>query len=318
MKQKYFIITIDTEGDNLWNIKDTERKIKNITNKNGDYIWRFQELCEKYKFIPTYLTNYEMSQSKNFVELARKGIKENTLEIGMHVHAWNSPPYYPLKIWKGFASNSYLGEYPKSIIFEKMDTLKKILQDKFSVEITSHRGGRWYLDYYIVKILEKLGFWVDCTISPGINWKNQPGYTKYSKGSNWKRYEDKPFYFKKGNIFCYEKSILLELPVTIKYRKEDNTNIWLRPNGKNKKDLFWIVNEVIKSNEQYMEFMLHSSELMPGGSPTFRNSSDIEVLYKNMEELFQYISKDFTGIGITDYRKKLDNKNYRRYIRKEV
>ncbi len=299
MKRKYFIITIDTEGDNLWNVKDTEAKIKNITNKNGDYIWRFQELCEKYAFIPTYLTNYEMSQSESFIELAKEGIRKKSLEIGMHMHAWNSPPYYPLKFEKG-GNNAYLGEYPKNIIYQKMDLLKKSLQDIFSIKITSHRGGRWYLDSYIIEILEELGFVVDCTISPGINWRNNVGYTRNSKGSNWKRYKDIPFYLKTGNVFGCRKR-LLEVPVTIKYLKEDDKNIWLRPTGQNIKDLFWIVNNALESDARYIEFMLHSSELMPGGSPTFKTSNSIKHLYDDLEVLFQFISKNFIGIGITDF-----------------
>lgn len=40
----------------------------------------------------------------------------------------------------------------------------------------------------------------------------------------------------------------------------------------------------------HLEFMLHSSELMPGGSPTFRNASDIERLYESLEILFEDLS----------------------------
>ena len=51
-----FIVTVDTEGDNLWNW----HKGKNITSYNSRYIPRFQELCEKYGVKPVYLVNYEM------------------------------------------------------------------------------------------------------------------------------------------------------------------------------------------------------------------------------------------------------------------
>ena len=33
-------------------------------------------------------------------------------------------------------------------------------------------------------------------------------------------------------------------------------------------------------------FMLHSSELMPGGSPTFRDAAAIEDLYVELEAVF--------------------------------
>ena len=62
MNSKSFIITIDTEGDNQWNTKQA------CYTENAKYIPRFQELCEKYGFKPTWLTNYEMARDPFYVE----------------------------------------------------------------------------------------------------------------------------------------------------------------------------------------------------------------------------------------------------------
>lgn len=40
---KHFIITVDTEGDNLWEYK----KGTPIGTENAKYLPRFQSLCEK-------------------------------------------------------------------------------------------------------------------------------------------------------------------------------------------------------------------------------------------------------------------------------
>ena len=53
---------------------------------------------------------------------------------------------------------------------------------------------------------------------------------------------------------------------------------WLRPNGRNGLQLLEIVKEVLAEGRSYAEFMLHSSEFMPGGSPTFQTEADIERL----------------------------------------
>ena len=93
---KYFIITLDAEGDNIW-----EKRNETEVN-NSKYLPRFQELCEKYKFKPTYLTNYEMAKSKHFIELGKSILANNTGEVGMHLHAWDNPPIYNLtaKDWE--------------------------------------------------------------------------------------------------------------------------------------------------------------------------------------------------------------------------
>ena len=43
-------------------------------------------------------------------------------------------------------------------------------------------------------------------------------------------------------------------------------------------------------------FMLHSSELMPGGSPTFRTEAQIEHLYRELAAIFSKArSLGYTG-----------------------
>ena len=52
---------------------------------------RFQQLCERFQFKPVWLTNYEMAIDEAYIEFAQDVIARNTGEIGMHLHAWNSP-----------------------------------------------------------------------------------------------------------------------------------------------------------------------------------------------------------------------------------
>lgn len=51
----------------------------------------------------------------------------------------------------------------------------------------------------------------------------------------------------------------------------------------------------------YLMFMLHSSELMPGGSPTFRGKQDIEDLYGHLNNLFQRIAGTYRGVTLEQY-----------------
>ena len=72
--------------------------------------------------------------------------------------------------------------------------------------------------------------------------------------------------------------------------------LWLRPNGKNLDDLLYLLHVISKDKyAKYIMFMLHSSELMPGGSPTFDNEEKIEKLYCDLEILFKEASRYFIG-----------------------
>ena len=65
---KKFIITMDTEGDNLWNWHEGDE----ITTHNTHYLLRFQQLCEKYGFKPVWLTNYEMIMDPDYVQFIQR------------------------------------------------------------------------------------------------------------------------------------------------------------------------------------------------------------------------------------------------------
>ena len=51
---------------------------------------------------------------------------------------------------------------------------------------------------------------------------------------------------------------------------------------------------------------IHSSELMPGGSPFFRTPKSIERLYRRLENLFSLAAKEFRGITLAELRKEID------------
>ncbi len=51
-----------------------------------------------------------------------------------------------------------------------------------------------------------------------------------------------------------------------------------------------------------MEFMIHSSELMPGASPYAKIDNDIENIYKQIELMFKYFKKKkVEGVSLSDF-----------------
>ena len=52
----------------------------------------------------------------------------------------------------------------------------------------------------------------------------------------------------------------------------------------------------------YVEFMLHSSELMPGGSPTFATDESVECLYGHLEALFEEATANFSGATLAEFQ----------------
>ena len=299
------LLTIDTEGDNLWEMSDVRQR---VTTENARYLVRFQEMCEQYGFVPTYLTNYEMANSKAMVELGREGIKKSALEIGAHEHAWNTPPYYPLfKRW-GRNGKPYLSEYPLKVIRNKLEYLTSTLEDRFQISITSHRGGRWCLNKRIVHELDRLGYTADCTCTPGVDWSLNRGWTIGSKGTNWAGYANRPFRLVGEGANKDYTSSLVEIPVSIADQRCTGRLSWLRPGLKNNFEMKSLLCYLKNEGLDYAEFMIHSSELMPGGSPYFPRKGQIEELYRNLDDFFAFAKHEgYIGMALSDYARSISN-----------
>lgn len=319
MKNPAFIITIDTEGDNLW------QSPHNITCENAKYLPRFQDLCEKYGFKPTYLTNYEMASDIYFKNFARTVLEKRTGEVGMHLHAWNSPPEYALTR-DDFQYTPYLIEYPVEVMRRKISRLTDLLQDTFGQKMISHRAGRWAFNATYAELLREYGYLVDCSVTPGVDWSLTKGDPDGHGGTNYTNFLRKAYFMHPHDIAKEGNTNLLQVPMTIlpkhsyvveriktavnkvRGKKKPRSMSWLRPKGGNAKEMICLANHLLAQGSDYIEFMLHSSEFMPGGSPSFKDKESIEQLYHDLEELFIHLSGRCTGMTLKEYRDYFINK----------
>jgi hypothetical protein len=320
MLETPFIITIDTEGDDLW------RKPHEIGTRNVAYLPRFQALCEKFRFPPVYLTNYEMAMSHEFVEFGRDLTARGAGEIGMHLHAWNSPPIEPLTR-DDYLHQPYLIEYPDRIMKEKIHVMTQLLESRFGRKMVSHRAGRWAIDARYLAMLREEGYLVDCSVTPVVVWGSNPGDPNGHGGADYTAFPEEPYFPDLADIsVAAPMGTLLEVPMTVAKtrpfqwspmlyrlpvvrrfaRRISPERRWLCPvplfEKRNDKSLLRAARAVRDPVRTHLEFMLHSSELMPGGSPNFRNASDIDRLYEELEALFEELSGWCRGMTLAQFR----------------
>lgn len=301
---KSFIITIDTEGDNLWHYE----KGSEVKTENARFIPRFQELCNKYGFKPVWLTNYEMIMSDDYVNYIKEPLAKGQCEIGIHVHAWNNPPLYQLDA--KYNGNPYLIEYPDDVMRAKFKTTYDLIEQRFGVKVKSHRSGRWAMDDRYFKLLEEFGVTCDCSYTPGVSWTKAEGET-VSGGSDYRNVPkdahmigkvlEVPASVRNYSHYIAGGSLKHKLRAAIK-----GGQIWLRPALSGLADMKKLAKEIRQEEgNDYLEFMIHSSELMPGGSPYFKTPENIERMYANMEAFFEYITElGYKGETLENYAKR--------------
>ena len=323
-RKAFFLITIDTEGDNLWDLPEK------ITTANSSHLERFQKLCEEYGFRPCYLVSYEMAICPVFQKFAKTLLQNNTGEIGMHLHAWNTPPLEPITD-NDFHHQPYLIEYPEQIMQEKIHHLTNLLEKTFEKKMTSHRSGRWGFNETYARIIHEEEYNVDCSVTPHVSWKKYMGAPGQNGGSDFRDFPEEPYYLNLEDISRPGDSNLLEVPVTIQLpppfvdalfglfpehsigwkilNRIFTHERWLRPNGRNLHQMLRILENARRRGCICVEFMLHSSELMPGGSPTFPTREDIENLYSQLQSLFSEAAKHFQGATLKEFQREYSRRS---------
>ncbi|MER7503237.1 deacetylase [Nonomuraea pusilla] len=314
-----FIVTIDVEADDAWSDSTT------VTTENARYLPRFQELCERHGLRPTYLVDWTMARSPAFQEFGRSVVERGAAEIGMHLHAWTTPPLDPLTD-ADHRHKPFLIEYPEHLLKEKVAVATGTLEDVFGISPVSHRAGRWMLDEAYARVLMDHGYLVDCSVTPHVSWSTTRGAPGGRGPQDYSRFPAEPYFVDPLAIHRAGESSLLEVPMTIVTRPHGALVegaravasrlgpaarvmgrlfpqvLWMRPNGRNGRQMRELARRAAAERRDHVEFMLHSSELMPGGSPYFVTRRSVEALYDDMEELFESLAGAFTGLTLAEYR----------------
>ncbi|MDH2424132.1 deacetylase [Sphaerisporangium sp. TRM90804] len=314
-----FIVTVDVEADDAWSPSPE------IRTENAAHLPRFHKLCERHGLRPTYLVDWTMARSPVFQRFGRSVLERGTGEIGMHLHAWTTPPLVPLT-GDDHRHKPFLLEYPEQVVAAKVETASAILREVFGVSPVSHRAGRWMLDETYARVLVEQGYLADCSVTPHVSWSHDRGAPGGPGPRDYSRFPGRPYFLDLGDIGREGDSPLLEVPMTIVPRRYGllagvarelcartgptrrvarrllPATAWMRPNGRNRDDMLRLARRALARRHDHVEFMLHSSELMPGGSPYFRTRRGVDRLYADLETVFRFVSSRFTGRTLAEFR----------------
>jgi hypothetical protein len=298
-----FVITLDTEPDNEWGRRSVP------TTENARFVPRFHELCQKAGgFKITYLMTLEMAEDPFLRDYLAPRLRAGECEVGAHLHPWNTPPLVSVTE-DDTKHHPYLYEYPEDVQRQKLATLVAAIERTYGVRPVSYKAGRWGLDGRHAAILEELGFRVDTSVCPGVNWGPSMGHPQGKGGPNFDRAPIRPYWLSRDDV-CRPGSLdVLEVPPTIVFysplgryvpgvrmmygrvrkfrrlfdRKHAGVQ-WLRPYPYMTVERMKRVIALARhAGAPVLNMTFHSSELMPGGSPYNKTEKSIEDLYVRLD-----------------------------------
>lgn len=315
-----FVITIDTEADNEWG------RPRVATTENARFVPRFHELCARHGFPVTYLMTLEMAEDELLRDYMRPRVRAGEAEVGAHLHPWSTPPLVEVTD-DDLRHHPYPFEYPAELQEAKLATLVAAIERQYERRPTSYKAGRWGLDGVHAQILERQGFRVDTSVCPGVNWGPSMGDPRRSGGPNFTSAGTQPYRLSSTDVCRPGKLSLWEISPTIVFyhpigrwvpgvqalyrrqrlvrrlfdRKRAGVQ-WLRPYPHMTVERLQRVMALARqAGARVLNFTVHSSEFMPGGSPYNKTPESIENLFQRLEGFFSWLrTTDVEGVTLTE------------------
>ena len=276
--KRYFTVTIDTEIDNPRGRAEFPYSLENIKA-----IPRLQDLFKKYGVKPTYLITYPVATDGESINILKKAAEEGA-EIGAHLHPWTCPPFKSddERRRQDYPHNSDLEK-------EKLIHLTSAIEKSFGKKPVSYRAGRYGIDDDSINTLKGLGYMVDSSVTPTMNWSDDGGpdfsHIISANPYNWNGILEVPItiLIKKGPGFYRKlppavKAVLGKLGLA--------KTVWMRPSVSSLSDMKWLSNA---SNSRVMNMMFHSNELIIGTSPYTKTQKKAEEFWKKMDGILDYL-----------------------------
>jgi len=231
-------------------------------------------------------------------------------EIGTHCHPWNTPPYEE----EINEFNSMMCNLPSELVEKKMERLHFAIVDHLNLSPICFRAGRWGFDGRVAKIIQNLGYKIDSSISPFVDW------SKYF-GPDFSRGHSTSYMFELENMMVpSENGILLEVPPTVGFYQKngrfcyslreklrgkpfsrfhllgilDRLGLlnfrWLSPELSSGPDMIRLAKQFIRSGHRFLNVSFHSTSMLPGKGPFVESETALKQFMSDIEMFLEYAS----------------------------
>lgn len=302
------VITIDTEEDNWARYSTTDNPVSNI-----ERLIPLQKLFDQHGVRPTYLVTYPVATNPRSVEILKNFLDHEKCEIGMHCHPWNTPPLpenTPIA-----DTETMLCNLDANLVHEKMTTLHEAIRRNFGIKPLSFRSGRWGFGPAVARSLVLLGYRVDSSVSPYVDWSSihGPDYRSFSPaifsfGSNGFRQKTENDtilevpatigFLQRNFSFAQRITQMVENPLGkllhlkgVLYHTHLVNKIWLSPEQSEISAMFALTKRMRRKNFPYVNFTFHSTSLKAGHSPFVQTGNDERRFMEKIKQFLQFTRK---------------------------
>ncbi len=321
-----FTMTIDTEEEWDWG---AGWPTSSLSLSNIQELPRFQTLCTRYGVATTYFTNQAVFDDPDALRVLFALAKVPRVEIGMHIHPWNTPPLDPNV--EVTARTTFLHNLPQETILAKLSSVYRRFEQN-GLKPTSFRGGRYSSGGVIHQFLRDKGFLADASVVPYSTWDDDgaPDHRKrdlYPVRLPPRSEGDQP---------------LWEVPLTLAFTRRpfalwEKCYDFIRNSWLSRLRLIGIAEKIGLVRKAWLNFedpmgermlpflgllrrlqlpcicfTIHSSSLVAGKGVYTRTQAEEEQLYARMEEVFRTLADwpEFQPATVTEVAQHLEESHH--------
>jgi hypothetical protein len=313
-----FAITVDTEEEWDWS---SGYPTGPTHTSNIHRLSNFHTVCERHAAAITYFVNHAVLIDPAARDVILQLSRRPRVEIGMHIHPWNTPPLQAVE--KAPPRDSFLHNLPAELAIAKLNTVYAAFRECGLTPI-SFRGGRYSTGPLIQSWLRDHGFVADASILPYTRWMDDGAPDYHQRNPQPKRlpgteplweiplslaFNRRPFGFWNRVLSTAEKPPLRYLRVVGVLQKLGV----FRKSWLNFENPFWegmrgLIRALGRDHVPYLCFTVHSSSLLPGGSPYATCPADVDRIFGRLNDSLSWLASEaaFAPATIADIARGLE------------
>jgi uncharacterized protein Usg len=299
-------VVIDTEEEFDWHAPH-DRTQTSVTAMK--HIGRAQTLFDRYGLKPTYVIDYPVAQQPEGYALLKEYAASDRCTIGAHLHPWVTPPHdEPVN-----ARNSFGCNLAPALEAAKIQTMVETIEAHLGVRPRAFKAGRYGIGAATVDTLERLGFEVDLSVNPHMDFSREQG-PSFVKFDAW------PF------LLTGRKQPILFLPCTVGYvgvagefgrplhafasnptlaplravgvlSKLGITNrVMLSPEGNTLDEMKALARALHGRGLRTFSLTFHSPSVQPGHTPYVRSDADLREFLARIDEFCDFFFRELGGV----------------------
>lgn len=268
-------------------------------------------IFDQYRICPVYVLDYPVVFQADGYRPVQELYASKRCLIGAHLHPWVNPPFEEILS----SETSFPGNLSRSLELGKLKMLGDTIGERFGVSPVMYKAGRYGVGKHTADILEDLGYEVDLSVCPLMDYSEEGG-PDFTCSTAW------PYWFGRDRR-------LLELPLTVGFsgllrrwgsrlrriasspvlrslhgvgalaRLRLADRIWLSPEGYSSAEHQRLVRDLFDDGLRIFAFTFHSPSLEPGNTPYVRSAADLEKFLSRFRKFFDFFFGDLGGCAST-------------------